>query len=419
MTDLDPDRRRRQLEVGRHGGDRQPPPGLPGRLRRGRARRDGGRTALRRRHRPGLAAVEDGGGDGRPRGVPGRPDRRRPLQRPVGLRPGALGPGRRRRRRPAHRGRGAGRAPRRRRQPGPAARRGARRGGRLRPRQAHPRRRPGLGHRGLRRLGRAADRRVDRQAGPRHPARRASSRVDAPGAHGARRRARRRRGRGAAAPAPRSASPARSARSSSAGSTPPRWPGGSSRSTRSTSRTSPRARRTPRRSSPAGLPDERPAATVGAIEVYGSGGVLDGVDLDGPDGLSRALQALLARRPGARLPRGDGLSGPRARRRARPSCARRWRAAPSAPSPSAGAPRFLHSTGQYHKGGPQVGAFLQLTGAVADDLQVPDRPYTFGVLQAAQAAGDRKALADRHRPLLHLHLTDRAAGLDQLRAALT
>lgn len=77
-------------------------------------------------------------------------------------------------------------------------------------------------------------------------------------------------------------------------------------------------------------------------------------------------------------------------------------------------PRFLHSTGQYHKGGPQEGAFLQITGVVAEDLPVPGRPYTFGQLQAAQAAGDRQALAARGRPLLHLHLTDRAAGLAQL-----
>lgn len=80
-------------------------------------------------------------------------------------------------------------------------------------------------------------------------------------------------------------------------------------------------------------------------------------------------------------------------------------------------PRFLHSTGQYHKGGPQVGAYLQLTGAVTEDLAVPGRPYTFGQLQAAQAAGDRQALAGRERPLLHLHLTDRSAGLAQLRDA--
>ncbi|MBQ0982919.1 glucose-6-phosphate isomerase, partial [Micromonospora sp. M61] len=77
-------------------------------------------------------------------------------------------------------------------------------------------------------------------------------------------------------------------------------------------------------------------------------------------------------------------------------------------------PRFLHSTGQYHKGGPQVGSYLQVTGAVAEDLAVPGKPYTFGELQAAQAAGDRQALAGRERPVLRLHLTDRAAGVAQL-----
>jgi len=80
-------------------------------------------------------------------------------------------------------------------------------------------------------------------------------------------------------------------------------------------------------------------------------------------------------------------------------------------------PRFLHSTGQYHKGGPQVGSFLQITGAVQADLAVPGQAYTFGTLQAAQAAGDRQALAQRGRPLLHLHLTDRAAGLSRLLGA--
>jgi len=77
-------------------------------------------------------------------------------------------------------------------------------------------------------------------------------------------------------------------------------------------------------------------------------------------------------------------------------------------------PRFLHSTGQYHKGGPQNGSYLQITGAVTDDLPVPGQPYSFGQLQAAQAAGDRLALGQRGRPLLWLHLTDRAAGAAQL-----
>ena len=77
-------------------------------------------------------------------------------------------------------------------------------------------------------------------------------------------------------------------------------------------------------------------------------------------------------------------------------------------------PRFLHSTGQYHKGGPQTGVFLQVTGAVARDVAVPGRPYTFGRLQLAQALGDQRALAGRGRPVVRLHLTDRATGVRQL-----
>jgi glucose-6-phosphate isomerase len=166
-----------------------------------------------------------------------------------------------------------------------------------------------------------------------------------------------------------------------------------------------------------GLPDERPLATIGAIEVYGSGGVFDDVDLSSHDGVALALDALVAAIP----PRGY-LAVMAYLDRERDSAAGELRAALAARTEHAvtfgWAPRFLHSTGQYHKGGPQVGAFLQLTGAVDEDLQVPDQPYSFATLQAAQAAGDRKALADRERPLLHLHLTDRAAGLEQLRSAL-
>jgi glucose-6-phosphate isomerase len=77
-------------------------------------------------------------------------------------------------------------------------------------------------------------------------------------------------------------------------------------------------------------------------------------------------------------------------------------------------PRFLHSTGQFHKGGPAIGVFLQVTAAPAEDLAIPDRPFTFGELIAAQAAGDAQVLAGHGRPVLRLHLTDRAAGVAQL-----
>jgi glucose-6-phosphate isomerase len=77
-------------------------------------------------------------------------------------------------------------------------------------------------------------------------------------------------------------------------------------------------------------------------------------------------------------------------------------------------PRFLHSTGQFHKGGPAIGVFLQVTAAAETDLPIPDRPFTFGELISAQAAGDAQVLSEHGRPVLRLHLTDRAAGVRQL-----
>jgi len=82
------------------------------------------------------------------------------------------------------------------------------------------------------------------------------------------------------------------------------------------------------------------------------------------------------------------------------------------------APRFLHSTGQYHKGGPQSGVFLQVTGELdGPDLAIPGRSFSFGRLQRAQALGDLRALGQRGRPAVRLHLTDRAAGVRALLAA--
>ncbi|MEV7604268.1 glucose-6-phosphate isomerase [Paenarthrobacter sp. NPDC089322] len=77
-------------------------------------------------------------------------------------------------------------------------------------------------------------------------------------------------------------------------------------------------------------------------------------------------------------------------------------------------PRFLHSTGQFHKGGPAIGVFLQITAASSTDLEIPERPFTFGELIAAQASGDAQVLEGHGRPVLRLHLTERAAGVAQL-----
>jgi transaldolase/glucose-6-phosphate isomerase len=81
-------------------------------------------------------------------------------------------------------------------------------------------------------------------------------------------------------------------------------------------------------------------------------------------------------------------------------------------------PRFLHSTGQAYKGGPNSGVFLQITADDARDLQVPDQKYTFGVVKAAQARGDLEVLEERGRRALRVHLgADVRAGLAALAAA--
>jgi transaldolase/glucose-6-phosphate isomerase len=78
-------------------------------------------------------------------------------------------------------------------------------------------------------------------------------------------------------------------------------------------------------------------------------------------------------------------------------------------------PRFLHSTGQAYKGGPNSGVFLQITCDDAQDLPVPGQKYTFGVVKSAQARGDFQVLADRKRRALRVHLgSDVKAGLTKL-----
>lgn len=81
-------------------------------------------------------------------------------------------------------------------------------------------------------------------------------------------------------------------------------------------------------------------------------------------------------------------------------------------------PRFLHSTGQAYKGGPNSGVFLQITCDDAVALPVPQQKYTFGVVKAAQARGDFQVLGERGRRMLRVHLpSDLASGLAKLSAA--
>ncbi len=80
-------------------------------------------------------------------------------------------------------------------------------------------------------------------------------------------------------------------------------------------------------------------------------------------------------------------------------------------------PRFLHSTGQFHKGGQQNGTFLQVTASVKKDIAVPDAQFSFHTLIMAQALGDQEALRKRGFTVVHLHLTDREEGISEILAA--
>jgi glucose-6-phosphate isomerase len=82
------------------------------------------------------------------------------------------------------------------------------------------------------------------------------------------------------------------------------------------------------------------------------------------------------------------------------------------------APRFLHSTGQYHKGGPRQGVFLQIVAKASQDIQVPGRDFSFGELIASQAAGDAKVLGALDRPVLTLTLGEAKAGLEAIKNAI-
>jgi glucose-6-phosphate isomerase len=77
-------------------------------------------------------------------------------------------------------------------------------------------------------------------------------------------------------------------------------------------------------------------------------------------------------------------------------------------------PRFMHSTGQFHKAGQPNGSFIQITGEVDCDFEIPGRDFSFATLVAAQGLGDGKALAKRQYPLLRLHLKNRSAGIEEI-----
>ncbi|HET8769072.1 MAG TPA: glucose-6-phosphate isomerase, partial [Pedococcus sp.] len=159
---------------------------------------------------------------------------------------------------------------------------------------------------------------------------------------------------------------------------------------------------------------DAPAATDGAIEIRALGGDWLGSATTVPDALAALFGQLDAQRGYVavmayldRLADADLAS-------VRPVLARHT----GRPTTFGWGPRFLHSTGQFHKGGPATGVYLQVTTEPHEDLAVPGREFSFGDFVAAQAAGDAQVLAEHGRPVLRLHLTDHDAGLAQLSAVL-
>jgi len=150
------------------------------------------------------------------------------------------------------------------------------------------------------------------------------------------------------------------------------------------------------------LPNFSPDAVDGAVEIFGVGSTIESslkrfIEMIPEDGYI-AVMAYLDRRDDAKIIEIRSILSQKTGR----------------PVTFGWGPRFLHSTGQFHKGGQQNGAFLQITGDVDRDYEIPGQGFGFKTLLAAQALGDGKALASRKYPLLRLNLTNRSVGINEI-----
>ena len=162
-----------------------------------------------------------------------------------------------------------------------------------------------------------------------------------------------------------------------------------------------------------GTATPEPVFTDGAVQVFGTHGLLDGCST-----VAEAVDALLARIDGDRGYLAVMAYLDRARHRHLEHLRDHLALRTGRPTTFGWGPRFLHSTGQYHKGGAPTGVFLQVTTDPLADLEIPGRPFTFAEFIHAQAIGDAVVLAEHDRPVLRLHLTDQKAGLQVLRDVL-
>ena len=162
------------------------------------------------------------------------------------------------------------------------------------------------------------------------------------------------------------------------------------------------------------LPEETPVFTDGDVRLFADDANRQA--LDGVASLSHAVAAHLSR-----VRTGDyaAINAYLERTPAVHEALRRIRAAirdaKGVATTLGYGPRFLHSTGQLHKGGPDSGIFFQITADQKEDLEIPDEPYSFGTLVAAQALGDMKSLCSRNRRAIRIHLgRDVEAGLRRI-----
>lgn len=153
------------------------------------------------------------------------------------------------------------------------------------------------------------------------------------------------------------------------------------------------------------VPTLTPACTDKSVEIFGDGQSLkDALATfieDVKDGGYIAIMAYLNRRDDVKVAELRAILAEKSTR----------------PTTFGWGPRFLHSTGQFHKGGQKNGSFLQITGETPTDYEIPGRDYSLRTLLFAQAIGDNRALATRKYPLLRLHLQNRKAGIDEILAA--
>ena len=165
------------------------------------------------------------------------------------------------------------------------------------------------------------------------------------------------------------------------------------------------------------LPEEAPILAAEGVKIYGDAACREA--LKGATTVEAALKAHLARiKPGDYVALNAYVERTDAAHQVLQGMRVRVRDSLSVATTLGYGPRFLHSTGQLHKGGPNSGVFLQITSDDVQDLAIPGEPYTFGVLKAAQALGDFVCLGKRNRRAMRVHLgADVNAGLTKLRQA--